>query len=71
MPKLGRSTIDDFTVEWDSGSRIWRVSGASLEKFVLMTNWNYFEATKRFQMVRLRVPLLCCSPCALNQLWLK
>ena len=44
--------IDDFEVDLeDSGARRWRVHGAAIERFAAMTNWNYYEATLRFQHV--------------------
>ena len=30
---------------------MWRVRGAALERFVQMTNWDYYESAKRFQAV--------------------
>ena len=33
------------------GSRLFRVSGAGIDRFVAMTNWNYYESALRFQKV--------------------
>jgi GTP-binding protein len=42
--------VSDFTVE-ESARGVWRVRGAALERFVQMTNWDYYESAKRFQAV--------------------
>ena len=44
--------VDDFTIEPDlAGPRLWHVHGEALERFAQMTNWDYYEATARFQRV--------------------
>jgi len=39
----------EFGVVWDEGA--WRVSGKRIERIVSMTNWDYYEATLRFQRI--------------------
>eukprot|EP00898_Chlorokybus_atmophyticus_P006027 jgi/Chlat1/6425/Chrsp45S05944 len=48
--KYGRP-IDDFHIECDAGTRTWFVHGEGIERFTQMTNWEYYEAAKRFQKV--------------------
>ncbi|GLC56716.1 hypothetical protein PLESTB_001138100 [Pleodorina starrii] len=52
--------IDGFTVEVEElpaassgggASRVFYVSGEGIERFAQMTNWDYYEAVKRFQRV--------------------
>eukprot|EP00775_Hariotina_reticulata_P013773 gene13773-13894_t len=48
--------IDKFTVEADpnqlpGGSRLFVLQGEAVERFAQMTNWDYYEAVKRFQRV--------------------
>eukprot|EP00879_Flechtneria_rotunda_P001326 GHRR01001476.1.p1 GENE.GHRR01001476.1~~GHRR01001476.1.p1 ORF type:complete len:621 (+),score=182.90 GHRR01001476.1:200-2062(+) len=48
--------IDKFTIEADpnqlpGGSRLFIVRGEAIERFAQMTNWDYYEAVKRFQRV--------------------
>ena len=35
----------------DGGSRFFKVSGVGIDRFVAMTNWNYYESALRFQKV--------------------
>ena len=42
--------VSDFTIE-EAAHGLWRVHGAALERFVQMTNWDYYESAKRFQAV--------------------
>lgn len=56
MPLLLQVRIDKFTVEADpqqlpGGSRLFYVRGEAIERFAQMTNWDYYEAVKRFQRV--------------------
>eukprot|EP00899_Mesostigma_viride_P004892 jgi/Mesvir1/14403/Mv09789-RA.1 len=56
-PKAKRSLrprgpdVRTFAIEYDNEERVWEVRGAGLERFVQMTNWEYYEAAKRFQLV--------------------
>ncbi|KAF8065613.1 OBGC1 [Scenedesmus sp. PABB004] len=48
--------IDKFTIESDpallpGGTRLFVVRGDAVERFAQMTNWDYYEAVKRFQRV--------------------
>eukprot|EP00246_Nothoceros_aenigmaticus_P016626 TRINITY_DN7722_c0_g1_i2.p1 TRINITY_DN7722_c0_g1~~TRINITY_DN7722_c0_g1_i2.p1 ORF type:complete len:652 (-),score=147.08 TRINITY_DN7722_c0_g1_i2:329-2113(-) len=43
--------IEDFTVSCDKHTRTWQIDGAGLRRFTQMTNWEYFEAVRRFQHV--------------------
>lgn len=44
--------LDDFSIEPDlGGPRLWHVHGTALQRFAQMTNWDYYEATARFQRV--------------------
>lgn len=43
--------IDVFNIEEDPHTRTWMVMGDGLERFTQMTNWEYYEAVKRFQKV--------------------
>ncbi|KAJ7535205.1 hypothetical protein O6H91_12G022500 [Diphasiastrum complanatum] len=43
--------LEAFWVSCDKHQRIWQVHGAGLERFTQMTNWEYFEAVRRFQRV--------------------
>jgi GTP-binding protein len=44
--------IDEFEIEADLAiARTWRVTGAAIERFAAMTNWDYYEAAARFQKV--------------------
>ena len=44
--------LSDFTIEAElDKERVWYVRGLALERFSQMTNWDYFEATLRFQRV--------------------
>ena len=44
--------LDDFTIQPDlGGPRLWHVHGTALQRFAQMTNWDYYEATARFQRV--------------------
>ncbi|KAL3689002.1 hypothetical protein R1sor_015311 [Riccia sorocarpa] len=49
--KQRSSRIEEFTVVADKHTRTWQVNGAGLERFTQMTNWEYFEAVRRFQHV--------------------
>ena len=43
--------MDQFQLEKDmvNGERIFRVSGEAIERFAQMTNWDYYDASNRFQ----------------------
>ncbi|KAH7279733.1 hypothetical protein KP509_37G033700 [Ceratopteris richardii] len=43
--------ISEFEISRDRDSKIWEVRGSGLERFIQMTNWEYFEALTRFQHV--------------------
>jgi Obg family GTPase CgtA-like protein len=43
--------IDVFNIEEDPHTRTWMVMGDGLERFTQMTNWESYEAVKRFQKV--------------------
>ncbi|KAF6255524.1 P-loop containing nucleoside triphosphate hydrolase protein [Scenedesmus sp. NREL 46B-D3] len=48
--------IDKFEIESDpqqlpGGSRLFYIRGEAIERFAQMTNWDYYEAVKRFQRV--------------------
>lgn len=46
--------IGDYSVvagRDDRGSRVFKVSGDGIDRFVAMTNWNYYESALRFQKV--------------------
>ncbi|BBN10876.1 GTPase [Marchantia polymorpha subsp. ruderalis] len=49
--KQRSAPIEQFTIVADKHTRTWQVNGAGLERFTQMTNWEYFEAVKRFQHV--------------------
>ncbi|KAG6547936.1 hypothetical protein Mapa_010756 [Marchantia paleacea] len=49
--KQRSAPIEQFTIVSDKHTRTWQVNGAGLERFTQMTNWEYFEAVKRFQHV--------------------
>ncbi|KAL3698933.1 hypothetical protein R1sor_016955 [Riccia sorocarpa] len=49
--KQRSSRIEEFTIVADKHTRTWQVNGAGLERFTQMTNWEYFEAVRRFQHV--------------------
>ncbi|KAL2614237.1 hypothetical protein R1flu_025929 [Riccia fluitans] len=49
--KQRSSPIEEFTIVADKHTRSWQVNGAGLERFTQMTNWEYFEAVRRFQHV--------------------
>lgn len=46
-----RAAIEEFKIEVDRHRRVFEVDGEGLRNFVQMTNWEYFEAVKRFQHV--------------------
>lgn len=51
---LSAARIDDFTIvveESDGPGRYFIVEGDALKRFAQMTNWDYYEAMKRFQHV--------------------
>jgi len=41
----------DFTLSFQGEMRLWVVQGRALESFVQMTDWNYYQAWKRFQKI--------------------
>jgi GTPase len=46
----GNEWLDDYTIDADlAEQRTWLVHGAALERFAQMTNFDYFEASLRFQ----------------------
>jgi GTP-binding protein len=50
VPVFGPSEDEtEFSVAWEEGA--WRVRGQRVERVVSMTNWNYYEATLRFQRI--------------------
>ena len=52
--RVSAAEIDDFRVapaHVPGGRRGWEVSGEALQRFAAMTNWDYYEATLRFQQV--------------------
>lgn len=55
-PKRGASgaPMDEFTVSVEedvNGGRVYIIEGEGIERFAQMTNWDYYEAVKRFQRV--------------------
>jgi GTP-binding protein len=53
---LSQARIDKFEIEADpqqlpGGSRLFYIRGEAIERFAQMTNWDYYEAVKRFQRV--------------------
>lgn len=53
---LLQARIDKFDIEVDpnqlpGGSRLFFIRGEAIERFAQMTNWDYYEAVKRFQRV--------------------
>ena len=49
---ISDARIDEFEIEADlAEGRFWRVTGAAIERFAAMTNWDYYEAAARFQKV--------------------
>ncbi|CAK9198642.1 unnamed protein product [Sphagnum jensenii] len=51
VKKMRDAPIEQFTVTCDKHTRTWQVDGAGLQRFTQMTNWEYFEAVRRFQHV--------------------
>ena len=52
--RVSAAEIDDFRVEAahaPGGARGWAVTGEALARFAAMTNWDYYEASLRFQKV--------------------
>eukprot|EP00894_Picocystis_sp_ML_P001438 jgi/Pico_ML_1/51955/g2741.t2 len=47
----GKQDYESFVIEEMLHERTWIVHGEGLERFVQMTNWQYFESVKRFQKV--------------------
>ena len=47
----GKQDYEDFAIEEMLHVRTWIIHGEGLERFVQMTNWQYFESVKRFQKV--------------------
>ena len=43
--------LSDFSVDFDGFTRTWTVTGRGLESFVQMTDWQYYQAWKRFQRI--------------------
>eukprot|EP00897_Mesotaenium_endlicherianum_P009653 jgi/Mesen1/8716/ME000052S08144 len=43
--------LEEFKVDVDRHTRTFYIQGEGLERFIQMTNWEYFEAVKRFQGV--------------------
>ena len=49
---ISDARIDEFEIDADlADGRTWRVTGAAIERFAAMTNWDYYEAAARFQKV--------------------
>uniref|UniRef100_A0A0E0LPK0 Probable GTP-binding protein OBGC1, chloroplastic n=1 Tax=Oryza punctata TaxID=4537 RepID=A0A0E0LPK0_ORYPU len=44
-----RAPMNEFEIFHDKGTNTWNVTGAGIERFVQMTNWQYSESLKRFQ----------------------
>jgi GTP-binding protein len=52
------ANLGDYTITADLATeRAWYVHGRALERFAQMTDWNFFEASLRFQRVLRRVGL--------------
>lgn len=50
--RISAAEISDFTVTADlAGERRWLVTGEAIDRFAAMTNWDYYEASLRFQKV--------------------
>ncbi|CAK0783735.1 hypothetical protein CVIRNUC_006934 [Coccomyxa viridis] len=50
--RISAAEIDDFAITSDlAHGRAWHVEGEAIERFAAMTNWDYYEATLRFQKV--------------------
>lgn len=50
--RVSSADISDFTVTADpEADRRWIVTGEAIDRFAAMTNWDYYEATLRFQKV--------------------
>ena len=50
--RISDAEIDDFSITSDlAHGRVWYVEGKAIQRFAAMTNWNYYEATLRFQKV--------------------
>lgn len=50
--RISAAEIDDFIITSDlAHGRIWYVEGEAIHRFAAMTNWDYYEATLRFQKV--------------------
>ena len=48
-PPRREAGIGHYDVEFEGETRTWTVRGAGVERFVSMTNWDYYEAALRFQ----------------------
>jgi len=48
---LDRKRIDDFSITVDLACRVFVVEGDAVQRFVQMTNWDYYESLLRFQKV--------------------
>ncbi|KAG1668961.1 hypothetical protein FOA52_001005 [Chlamydomonas sp. UWO 241] len=56
MPAYEERRLDDFSIEIEpltgpGGHKAFYVDGDGLQRFAQMTNWDYYEAVKRFQKV--------------------
>ena len=50
--RISAAEIDNFTITADlANGRVWLVEGEAIARFAAMTNWDYYEATLRFQKV--------------------
>ena len=50
--RISAAEIDEFAITSDlAHGRAWHVEGEAIKRFAAMTNWNYYEATLRFQKV--------------------
>ncbi|XP_006658090.1 probable GTP-binding protein OBGC1, chloroplastic [Oryza brachyantha] len=49
IKRVRRAPMNEFEIFHDKGTRTWNVTGAGIERFVQMTNWQYSESLKRFQ----------------------
>ena len=43
--------FSDFTLHFEGSTRTWFVKGRAIESFVQMTDWQYYQAWKRFRKI--------------------
>ncbi|CAI5516310.1 unnamed protein product [Closterium sp. Naga37s-1] len=51
VQRARRAAVNEFRVAFDGHTRVFEVTGEGIERFVQMTNWEYFEAVRRFAHV--------------------